>query len=88
MKHDGLSQDELKQRLEAAALSITVGARYRHYKEQNYTVLALALREEDNEPCVIYKAEYGNNITFIRPVTNWLETVEHAGRQVPRFQQV
>ena len=79
------TQQELAALLIDAAIKVTVGARYEHYKKQTYTVVALALREEDCAPCVVYRAEYGDGVTFIRPVTNWLETVETDGKIVPRF---
>jgi len=47
-----------------------------HYKQLSYKVLALALREEDNESCVVYQAEYGDNATWIRPVPTWIEEVK------------
>lgn len=79
------SQAELSAILAKAASQVEVGARYEHYKHQIYKVLALALREEDNEPCVVYQAEYGDHNTFIRTVTNWAEQVEVDGQQVNRF---
>jgi hypothetical protein len=79
------SQSDLSQKLAHAATQVTVGARYLHYKQRSYTVLAIALREEDNEPCVIYQAEYGDNLTWIRPITSWLEEVTVDGKQVKRF---
>lgn len=79
------SQAELAVRLTAAAEQVTVGARYMHYKQTAYKVLSLALREEDNQPCVVYQAEYGEHIVFVRPVENWLEEVELDGRMVSRF---
>lgn len=79
------SQTQLAARLAEAASKITVGARYRHYKNQDYTVLLLALREEDDEPCVVYRAEYGGNIVFIRPAANWTEQIELDGKKVNRF---
>ena len=48
-------------------------------------MLALALREADNEPCVIYQAEYGGKLTWIRPVANWIEDVEVDGKTVKQF---
>ena len=56
-----------------------------HYKQLSYKVLALALREEDNEPCVVYQAEYGASVIWVRPVANWIEQVEVAGKRVQRF---
>lgn len=85
MTHHKESQSQLNARLTQAAQQVVVGARYKHYKQPTYKVLALALREEDNEPCVVYQAEYGDHITFIRPVANWLEEVEVDGITVKRF---
>ena len=66
---------------------ITIGGRYCHYKDPShtYTVSDIAILESTEDPVVIYKAEYGNNITFVRPVDEWLETVEKDGKQVLRF---
>lgn len=83
--HEKESQSQLSARLAKAAKQVTVGARYLHYKQLSYKVLALALREKDNEPCVIYQAEYGDNITWIRPVSSWIEEVEVDGKKVKRF---
>lgn len=63
MIHAKESQSQLSAKLANAAKQVTVGARYMHYKQLSYTVLAVALREEDNEPCVIYQAEYGPGVT-------------------------
>lgn len=82
------TQAELTARLSAASQHVTVGARYRHYKQRTYMVVALALREEDSEPCVVYRAEYGDRIVFIRPVANWLEAVTVDGMSMPRFTKI
>jgi hypothetical protein len=88
MMHEKESQAQLSARLAKAAQQITVGARYVHYKKLSYKVLALALREEDNEPCVVYQAEYGDHVTFIRPVVNWVEEVEVDGKKLRRFEKI
>ncbi len=80
-----MSQSQLAERLAYAAEHVTVGTRYAHYKQTTYKVLGLGLREEDNEPCVIYQAEYGEHITFIRPLANWLEPVATDQGAVARF---
>jgi hypothetical protein len=82
------SQTQLSTRIAKASSQVTVGARYLHYKQLTYKVLAIALLEENNEACVVYQAEYGDRITFIRPVSNWLEEVEVDGQKVPRFTQI
>ncbi|MEK7153451.1 MAG: DUF1653 domain-containing protein [Patescibacteria group bacterium] len=86
--HEKESQAELTQKLAQAAKRVTVSARYVHYKQMSYEVLALALREEDNEPCVVYRAEYGDRLTWIRTVTDWLEEVEVDGRRTKRFTKI
>lgn len=83
--HENQSQEQLSSLLVKAAQQITVGGRYMHYKQLNYKVLSLALREEDNEPCVVYQAEYGTHSTWIRPVTSWLEEVAVDGKKTKRF---
>ena len=82
---DKLSPQQLAARLAQAATKIEVGARYEHYKKQTYKVLHLALREEDTEPCVVYQAEYGEQLIFTRPVTDWLEVIKVDGQVTQRF---
>ncbi|HEY4505364.1 MAG TPA: DUF1653 domain-containing protein [Candidatus Paceibacterota bacterium] len=81
---------ELQKLLDEAGQKIEVGATYYHYKhpiDQPYTVLNLAILEATEEPAVIYKAQYEGEITFIRPISEWLDMVEWEGKQVPRFQK-
>lgn len=86
--HEKETQAQLSARLAKAAQQVTVGARYMHYKQLSYKVLAVALREDDNEPCVVYQAEYGDRLTWIRPVANWIESVEVGGKKVKRFVKI
>lgn len=83
--HEKESQTQLAAKLAQATQHVVVGARYMHYKQLSYKVLAVALREEDNEPCVVYQAEYGDRITWIRPVSGWIEEIEVDGQKVKRF---
>jgi hypothetical protein len=71
-----------------AAKRVTVGARYVHYKQLSYKVIGLALCEDDNKPCVIYQAEYGDKITWTRPVSNWLEEIVVDGKKMKRFARI
>lgn len=80
-----LSQGELAGWLDLAKQQVTVGARYRHYKDKTYTVRDVAFLETTNEPCVIYQANYGSHVTWIRPLSDWLAEVEWQGKKVPRF---
>ena len=80
-----IPDQELAQRLKNAAKQVKVGAIYTHYKNKTYKVISLALLEATTEPCVIYQEQHGERLTFVRPLTNWLETVDHHGKTVPRF---
>lgn len=86
--HEKETQTQLSASLIQATHQVVVGARYMHYKQLTYKVLAIALREEDNEPCVIYQAEYGDRLTWIRPVANWIEDVEVDDKTIKRFTKI
>jgi hypothetical protein len=83
-----ISQKVLAERLTAGGVKVAVGTTYKHYKDRLYTVVAIALNEETLEPCVIYQAQYGEKLTWIRPVSDWLVEIEWEGKLVPRFTQV
>jgi hypothetical protein len=51
-------------------------------------ITGLGFIEANDELCVIYQAQYGEHLTFLRPLTVWLEDVEWEGRTVPRFTQL
>ena len=82
------TESVLTRRLAEAAQHVTVGAQYMHYKQRKYVVVAIALREEDAEPCVVYRAEYGGKLTWTRPLTSWLEEIEVGGKMTKRFVKV
>ena len=79
--------EELARELEAAREHVLVGGRYTHYKhpDRPYRVASLGILEASEEVAVVYEAEYGERIAFVRPLASWLETVEHEGLRVPRF---
>ena len=81
------SNNDLKDKLLRAEQFIKVGKTYRHYKsaDMTYEVLALAFEEETLDLVVVYKALYGDKLTFTRPVSVWLESVELDGVSVARF---
>ena len=62
---------------------------YRHFRNgQLYRLLSFATIEATSEEAVVYQAMYGDNRVWIRPKTNFFESVQHEGRIVPRFQPV
>lgn len=90
MQRKHKEQIELKKEIELAQTKISVGELYWHYKskEKIYKVVGLGFLEANDELCVIYQAQYEERLTFIRPLTIWLENVEWEGKIVPRFSKV
>jgi hypothetical protein len=62
--------------------------RYRHYKGNEYTVLGVARHSETEETLVVYRQEYGDRGLWVRPLSMFTESVEIAGRSVPRFERI
>lgn len=83
-------QLELAKKIKAAKTKVTVGADYWHYKGRDkvYKVIGLGFIEATNELCVIYEAQYGERLTFLRPLSVWLEHIEWEGKTVPRFTKI
>ena len=62
--------------------------RYRHYKGQEYRVYAVAKHSETVEPLVVYRALYGEQGLWVRPLSMFTEQVEIDGKMMPRFELV
>ena len=58
---------------------------YKHFKGGEYEVTGLALHSETLEVMVVYKALYGQRLTWVRPQAMFLETVTYNGEEVLRF---
>ena len=59
--------------------------RYRHFKGNEYEVIAIAKHSETTEVYVVYKALYGDGGLWVRPASMWNETVERDGATYKRF---
>ncbi len=62
--------------------------RYRHFKGNEYRVLAVASHSETLEKMVVYQALYGGMEIWVRPLEMWCEFVEYEGRSCRRFEFV
>ena len=60
--------------------------KYRHYKGNEYEVIGVANHSETLEKMVVYRALYGENEIWVRPLYMWEEEVEVNGKNVKRFE--
>lgn len=58
---------------------------YRHFKGNEYEVIGIARHSETEEELVVYKALYGSQGLWIRPLSMWNEIVDYNGDKVRRF---
>lgn len=61
---------------------------YRHFKGNLYRLLEIAKHSETMEEFVVYKALYGEQGIWIRPLKMFEETIERDGIQLKRFEFV
>ena len=64
--------------------TIKIG-KYRHFKGNEYEVIALATHSETGERMVVYRALYGDGGVWVRPANMWDEKVEREGKVFKRF---
>lgn len=67
---------------------IKIGARYRHFKGNEYLVLHVAKHSETLEEYVVYQALYGQRGIWIRPLEMFLSMKEIEGKLVYRFAEI
>jgi hypothetical protein len=83
-------QEELIASLKQAKSKIKLNSVYFHYKnpDKHYKVIGFVIIEATDEVGVLYQAQYGEDLTFVRPVSAWLEKIEQNGRLIPRFSKI
>lgn len=59
--------------------------KYRHFKGNEYEVIALATHSETGERMVVYRALYGDGGVWVRPASMWNERIESDGQVFSRF---
>ncbi len=61
---------------------------YKHYKGNEYKVIAQARHSETLEDLVVYQALYKERAFWVRPLKMFLENVEVEGITKPRFEWI
>ena len=56
---------------------IEVGKKYKHFKNKEYLILAIATHSETREKYVVYKALYGKQEIYVRPYNMFISEVDH-----------
>ena len=69
-------------------MEIIIGGRYRHFKGNEYEVIAIARHSETLEPLVIYRALYGEGDVWARPLSEFTDTVTRDGVTRRRFEEI
>lgn len=84
------THEQLRTELKKAKKRIVIGGIYSHYKkpENLYRVIGLGIQEATDKICVIYRAEYAKEFTFVRDLDSWVDTPEFDGVKVQRFKLV
>ncbi len=62
--------------------------KYRHFKGNEYEVLAVANHSETLEKMVVYKALYGKEEIWVRPLSMWDEEITRDGKTFKRFEYI
>ncbi len=62
--------------------------KYRHFKGNLYQLIEVAHHSETQEPMAVYRALYGEQGLWVRPLSMFLETIQRDGEILQRFQYV
>jgi len=85
------NKDTLLHQLKVAKSSVEVGGRYFHYKHPDkfYTILRIGFIEKTEEVCVIYEAEFEDELVWVRTLTDFLSKVKLEDvEEIDRFTKV
>ena len=83
-------KDQLLEELNNLKLRINEGDEYYHYKhpDQFYRVVGVGFIEGNGQLCVVYQAQYGDQLTWVRTESEFFAKVDNGGTQVDRFTKI
>ena len=88
MAHD-FTLAELATILTTTKSEIKPETRYRHSKTGGeYVIVDVVINESTEKPLIIYRAEYGDELTWARELDAFTDMVELNGKTVPRFVKI
>lgn len=67
---------------------VKIGAKYRHFKGNEYRVLMVAKDSETQEEMVIYRALYGHGGLWVRSLKMFMGQVTRDGKTFNRFEEI
>ena len=67
--------------------NIEIGAIYRHFKGNEYIVIAVGTNTESEETMVVYSPTNDKSKVWIRPIKMWNDIVDQE-KNVKRFEKV
>lgn len=62
--------------------------KYKYFKGKEYELIALAKHSETLEDLVVYRALYGDNAVWVRPLSMFTEEIELEGKKISRFKYI
>lgn len=62
--------------------------KYKHFKGNEYEVIGVAKHSETLEEYVVYRALYGEQGLWIRPLSMFEEVIERDGKTFKRFEYI
>jgi hypothetical protein len=62
--------------------------KYKHFEGNEYEVIGVAKNSETLEEFVVYRALYGIQDLWVRPLKMFTELVEVDGKKIPRFEYI
>lgn len=85
------TQEQLLKELKLLEQKVKVGDKYSHFKYPNqfYTIVAIGFIESTEEPCITYRADYADKITWVRTESEFFSKAKlENGNMVDRFTKV